>query len=100
VLHDDQFPQGTQDVVWLTALAELQWVVLTKDERIRYRPLELKAFREAGLRIFVLVAGSLRGVEIADVFASAIDRIIQRCEEDDGPCLYYLYKNGSIRRVC
>lgn len=43
VLHDDQFPQDTEDSVWLSALADLGWIILTKDERIRYRPLELAA---------------------------------------------------------
>jgi hypothetical protein len=99
-LHDDHFPQGTEDVIWLKALAELPWVVLTKDERIRYRPLELNALKQSGLRVFVLIAGNLRGVDIAEVFVSAIDRILHACEESSGPCLYYVYKNGTLRLVC
>jgi hypothetical protein len=34
-LHDDHFPQGTPDVVWLTEVGKRGWIVLTKDTRIR-----------------------------------------------------------------
>lgn len=93
------FPQGTADAEWMAALAKRQWIVLTKDERIRYRPLELNALKTAGLRVFVLVAGNLRGVEMADVLASAVDRIIQAAHENTGPYLYYVRKDGSLRRI-
>lgn len=46
-LHDDHFAHTTEDAIWLSSVAEQQWIVLTKDERIRYRPLELHALRAA-----------------------------------------------------
>jgi hypothetical protein len=33
--HDDLFPQDTYDEVWLPAVGEKRWVVLTKDVRSR-----------------------------------------------------------------
>jgi hypothetical protein len=33
-LHDDHFPPATEDAAWLEAVADRQWVVLTKDEGI------------------------------------------------------------------
>jgi hypothetical protein len=42
-IHDEHFDQQTEDEIWLKAVAAENWIVLTKDERIRYRPLELKA---------------------------------------------------------
>lgn len=45
------------------------------------------------------MAGKLRGPEIADVLARALDEIIGAAHKDTGPFLYYIYKDGSIRRI-
>ncbi len=39
-LHDDHFDERTTDVEWIPAIAARGWVAVTKDDRIRYRPLE------------------------------------------------------------
>jgi len=56
-----------EDRVWLRTVGERGWVVLTKDQRLRYRPLEIAALRASKARVFVLIAGNLRGIEIAAV---------------------------------
>jgi hypothetical protein len=40
-IHDDHFARGAEDRVWLRAVGDRGWVVLTKDQRLRYRPLEI-----------------------------------------------------------
>jgi hypothetical protein len=42
-VHDDLFPQGTEDVIWLRDAGAHGWVVLTRDDRIRYNQLEKEA---------------------------------------------------------
>src|SRR5262249_54932445 len=42
-VHDELFPQGTQDVVWLSEAGANGWVVVTRDDRIRYNQLEKQA---------------------------------------------------------
>jgi len=64
-IHDDHFARDEEDRIWLRAIGERGWVVLTKDQRLRYRPLELAALRASGAKVFVLTAGNLRGIEIA-----------------------------------
>ena len=49
--------------------------MLTKDQRLRYRPLEIAALRASKARVFVLIAGNLRGMEIAAVFLTALPQI-------------------------
>jgi uncharacterized protein with PIN domain len=64
-IHDDHFRQDALDPEWLTAVSERNWIVVTRDERIRYRVAEKQAIRRAKVRAFVLVAqGDLRA-EIA-----------------------------------
>jgi predicted nuclease of predicted toxin-antitoxin system len=74
-IHDDHFARDAEDPVWLRAVGEQGWVLLTKDQRLRYRPLEIAALRASNARVFVLTAGNLRGVEIAAVFQVALPRI-------------------------
>lgn len=37
--HDTHFARDEEDRVWLRAVGERGWVVLTKDQKLRYRPL-------------------------------------------------------------
>ncbi|MGQ0658873.1 MAG: hypothetical protein ACT4NU_12420 [Chromatiales bacterium] len=71
-VHDDHFPQGAPDTVWLEAVGRKGWVVPTKDERIRYRDAERKALLTAGVRAFVLTAKDLSRPALANVFLQAL----------------------------
>ncbi|MDQ3730112.1 MAG: hypothetical protein M3355_11070 [Actinomycetota bacterium] len=45
-------PLGVLDPDWIPAVAARDLVVIGRDRRIRTRPQELRALREAGLRVF------------------------------------------------
>lgn len=47
-------PRQTNDDVWLEVVGRLQLVVITRDKRIRYRPVERRAWLNHGVRGFVL----------------------------------------------
>ena len=53
-LHDDHFDERTTDVEWIPAIAARGWVAVTKDDRIRYRPLEKELVVESGARLLLL----------------------------------------------
>ena len=71
-IHDDHFPRDEEDRVWLTSVGKRGWVVLTKDQKLRYRPLEIAALRASSARVFVLTAGNLLGTEIAAAFVASL----------------------------
>lgn len=95
-IHDDHFPRDEEDRVWLKAVGEKGWVVLTKDQRLRYRPLELAALRNSNARVFVLIAGNLRGAEIAQVFVNALTRIYSILHSHAGPLVARISKSGQV----
>jgi predicted nuclease of predicted toxin-antitoxin system len=68
-IHDDHFSRDEEDCVWLAAAGERGWVVLTKDQKLRYRPLEISALRASKARVFVLTAGNLRASK-SELFSS------------------------------
>ena len=51
---------------------------------MRYRPLEIAALAASRARVFVLVAGNLRGAEIAWVFLRALPEIYQILRNSPG----------------
>jgi predicted nuclease of predicted toxin-antitoxin system len=72
------------------------WVVLTKDQRFRYRPLEISALHSSGARVFLLIAGNLRGSEIAAIFDAALPRIQRVLATRAGPFIARVSKNARI----
>lgn len=95
-IHDDHFARAEEDRVWLRVVGERGWVVLTKDQRLRYRPLERAALRASNARVFVLTAGNLRGSEIAAVFVAALPKIRRILHRRPGPLLARVSKFGHI----
>jgi hypothetical protein len=98
-IHDDHFSQTTEDAAWLQAVARHGWVVLTKDERIRFRPLELRALEFAGVRAFIMICGNVRGAQTAEILRKAMPRILKAVTGDRGPFIYHVYKNSTIKRM-
>jgi predicted nuclease of predicted toxin-antitoxin system len=95
-IHDDHFARDEEDRVWLTATGERGWVILTKDQRLRYRPLEIAALRASQARVFVLTAGNLRGSEIAAVFLKSLPRIFKILHRIPGPFVARLSQSGHV----
>lgn len=97
--HDAHWDQNTPDAVWLAGVASKGWVVLTKDERIRYRPLEFQALVSANLRASIVICGNLRGTETAAILLRAMPAIHDVLSRHKGPFIYYVYKNATLRRA-
>jgi hypothetical protein len=77
IAHDDLFSQDTDDQVWLEEAGRQRWIVLTKDERIRWKPGEQQAIERSGARCFVLhPTKEMRAEEMADVLVEALPRIL------------------------
>ena len=80
-VHDELFPQGTQDVDWLREAGANRWVVITRDDRIRYNQLEKQAVIAARLRFFSITSSSLTGEEAASLILSALDKMSRLCRQ-------------------
>lgn len=74
-VHQDHFPAGSKDQEWLPAIGEKNWIVLTKDQKIRYRAPELAAVQSSGVRLFTLTAKDVQGEEMASIFLRAMPAI-------------------------
>jgi predicted nuclease of predicted toxin-antitoxin system len=95
-IHDDHFKRDEEDRVWLAEVSKRSWVIFTKDQRLRYRPLEISALRESGARVFVLTAGNLKGSEIAATFKAALPQIQRILARHTGPFIARISKEARV----
>lgn len=95
----DAFPFGTADEVWLTACGERNWIVLTRDQRIRRRVLERLAIQQSGAAVFALTAGQATAAETADVVIRLLGKFASMAVSEPKPFLYTFGLAGRLRRL-
>jgi hypothetical protein len=93
-VYGERIGQGLADAEWLRDAGAEDWVVLMKDDKIRYRPAELEAVTTAGVRAFCLTNANLRGAEMAERFVEQLPKITRIATEHPGPYIYGVYADG------
>lgn len=92
-------PKGTSDEVWLSLAGRNDWVVVTRDKRIRYRRLERLALQTASVRAFVFTGGNVTIKETGATLAAAVPAIRRICGSVSGPFIYHIGAAGKPRRM-
>ncbi len=92
-------PKGTSNEIWLSLAGKNDWVVLTRDKRIRYRRLERLALQAANVRAFVFTGGNVTINETGAILARALIHITQICASEPGPFVYHIGTAGKPRRM-
>jgi hypothetical protein len=72
--HADHFEPSTPDAKWLQAVGQRGWVVITHDERIRYKANELAAVVQHSVALLVVV-GHAPYPQLAEHFVHTLPRI-------------------------
>jgi hypothetical protein len=91
------FDLATPDTEWLTEVGRRGWVVLTKDERIRRRRIEMDALLAANVAAFVLTSGNLTGAGMAAAFTKAWPRIQKTVRDFALPFVAAVDAGGRVR---
>ena len=95
-VHDEHFPQDARDEEWLREVGQRGWIVLTRDDRIRYRFHERTALLQARIRAFVLVRRSLSGPAMAEAFVNALPAMRQFVERHQAPFIARVTQTGNV----
>jgi PIN domain-containing protein len=96
--HPDlpEVPRQTLDDVWLPVIGDRQLVVVTRDKRIRYRPVEKMAWVTNGVRGIVLTGrtsqSTIDSMAILNRHWVAIESLVD--DGPDGPWMHALTAAG------
>jgi hypothetical protein len=101
IAHDDVFAGDTDDEVWLRQAGHERWVVLMKDDRIRYRPGEQRAVIESGVACFCLhPSRGMTGEDMAEAFVKALPKILRIVAANPGGgYIRGVNRQGRVRRL-
>lgn len=95
-VHDDHFAQNAPDEVWLPAVGQNGWAVLTSDDRIRYRQAERSAATTAGVALFIFTGKRMRGAAIADALVRALPKMMRLLETERRPFIAKVNRSGTV----
>ena len=98
-VHIDHFRPDAEDPEWLSEVGKRGWIVLTKDDRIRYRTIERAALVKAQVAMFVLASGNLRGEEMAQAFIAALPRLRRFLAKNRPPFITKITRSGAVSRL-
>jgi hypothetical protein len=73
--------------------------VLMRDQRVRYRTLEIQSLRDARVGAFVLTAGQATAQATAVVILAKLPKILSIASSELKPFLYTLGITGAMSRV-
>jgi predicted nuclease of predicted toxin-antitoxin system len=100
LVHDEHFPQNAPDPEWLAAAGQNNWIVVTRDERIRYRVAEKQTIRRAKVQAFVLAAhGDLRAEFLAETFLKALPRVRDIIAKTRPPFIAKVWRDGKAALI-
>lgn len=94
-LHCDHFSDDAPDAEWLPVAGARKWVVLTKDKRIRFRPLELQAVIASKVRLFVLAGrGDQSGQGMIDLTLRNLRKMERVARKHPAPFIAGITQSG------
>lgn len=92
-------PLGTPDAVWLEQAGRLGWIVLLRDQKVRYRQSETVAIVTAKVAAFVFTGGQVKAVETAEVLVRRLDKMINIATSERRPFVYTITAGGRLVRL-
>lgn len=96
-LQRDTYGTGAQDVDWLPRVGADGLILITKDQNIRRRPIEMQALVGARVRAFVLTAGTLTGADQAEVFRKALPKMCRIAQKTKPPFVANITASGHVQ---
>lgn len=99
IAHHEKFAPACPDEVWMMEAGRQGWVVITRDQAIRRKPNELKAFREAKLIMFALASGNASAEDTARLVVDLYPKILRKAKAANPPAMFSVTLAGGINPV-
>jgi hypothetical protein len=95
----DAIQFGTPDEEWLAECGANGWIVLTRDQHIRRRPLELASLTASGVAAFAFTGGQATALETADAVGLLLQKMVNISVSEPRPSLYTFGLAARLNRV-
>lgn len=89
--HADHFPHDCPDEIWLREVAQHEWIAVTHDRRIRYKPNERAAVVRHKIALLVVV-GAVPFADLAHSFVNTQRRIEAFLDRHQPPLIAKVYR--------
>ena len=98
-LKDHHVHCGTTDEEWLPYVCEKCWIILSRDNHIRRRLMELLGIKNTNGRMFVLRSHALSSEAIVEVVGRSLVGMVRFINETDPPFIANIVRSGEITQV-
>lgn len=96
VIHlRDEFPEDTDDAIWLEYVGENNLFLVTRDKSIRRRPIELQAFRGNNVGAFFLGGKNLTRCQLIQQLVRNWPRMKELARKERRPFAYRIPPSGK-----
>lgn len=92
-------PFGASDEDWLSHCGKHSYIALTRDQRIRYRPLEKQALLEHGVACFTFTQGQATASQSAARIVELAPKMVAIANSQPRPLLYTFGLSGGLAKV-
>jgi PIN like domain len=95
---EDVFEEGwIKDREWIPEIGAREWLVVSKDKKIRTRPEERRAVKENNVGCFILnYKQPLTRWEILKLVSSTLDEMEEKFANTPRPFMYLIDRNGKF----
>lgn len=99
IAHHQKFAPACPDEEWIAEADKHGWIVITRDQAIRRKPNELKAFRDTRLIMFALASGNASAEDTARLVVSLYQKILRKARGTAPPAMFSITLAGGINQV-
>ena len=96
VIHlTEIFPEDASDTEWLAHIGSRGWCLVTRDDRIRYRPAEWAALREQGVGAFFMGGKNLSACQLVQQLVRNWPRMKKLADKTNVPFAFRVPPSGK-----
>jgi uncharacterized membrane protein len=92
----EEFGAGAVDEEWLPAAIANGWILITKDDRWRYRQAEREILVNANTRGFVFVSKTARAIEIVETIMACMEKMAKIIESEVPPFIAHILLSRHV----
>lgn len=95
-LKEDHFDDDAEDRVWVPAVGQRGWIILTKDRALRHNSLELVALLKSNTHAFILTSAEQTGPQMAQAFVAALPDMKKMVAKFPAPFVATITPLGNV----